>query len=123
MSVRFGYCHSGGGELFLDGKRDAVSAGDGKWIPANYPHVTISNTEEGPSFWEYLFWILRRSLQRCTRKMSSIRENYWKRSIRNHCLSMSGRTESGIDHPDDHGRDACKNGCIMWTVSKDFCMH
>ena len=25
-------------------------------IPNNYPHVTISNTKEGPSYWEYLFF-------------------------------------------------------------------
>ncbi|MFR4127756.1 MAG: hypothetical protein ACLT08_08480 [Roseburia inulinivorans] len=25
-------------------------------IPQNYPHVTISDTDSGPSFWEYLFF-------------------------------------------------------------------
>ena len=25
-------------------------------IPQNYPHVTISDIAEGPSYWEYLFF-------------------------------------------------------------------
>lgn len=53
--MEIGYCRSGGGELFLDGKGMLYQPAMVSVIPANYPHITISNIEEGPSFWEYLF--------------------------------------------------------------------
>ena len=53
--MEIGYCRSGGGELFLDGKGMLYQPAMVSVIPANYPHVTISNIDEGPSFWVYLF--------------------------------------------------------------------
>lgn len=54
--MEIGVCHSGTGELILDEERIPYQSAMLSIIPNNYPHVTISNLSEGPSYWEYLFF-------------------------------------------------------------------
>lgn len=54
--MEIGVCRSGTGELILDEERLPYQSAMVSIIPHNYPHVTISNAKEGPSFWEYLFF-------------------------------------------------------------------
>lgn len=54
--MEIGVCRSGTGELVLDEEKFPYQSAMVSIIPHNYPHVTISNTKEGPSFWEYLFF-------------------------------------------------------------------
>lgn len=53
--MEIGYCRSGAGELVLDEQAMPYQPAMLSVIPANYPHTTISDNREGPSFWEYLF--------------------------------------------------------------------
>lgn len=54
--MEIGVCRSGTGELVLDEEKLPYQSAMLSIIPNNYPHVTISNSQEGPSFWEYLFF-------------------------------------------------------------------
>ncbi len=54
--MEIGVCRSGTGELILDEERLPYQSAMLSIIPNNYPHVTISNLNEGPSHWEYLFF-------------------------------------------------------------------
>lgn len=54
--MEIGVCRSGTGELVLDEEKFPYQSAMVSIIPHNYPHVTISNAKEGPSFWEYLFF-------------------------------------------------------------------
>lgn len=54
--MEIGVCRNGTGELILDEERCLYQPDMVSIIPNNYPHVTISNIKEGPSFWEYLFF-------------------------------------------------------------------
>lgn len=54
--MEIGVCQSGSGELVLDEERLPYQPAMVSIIPNNYPHVTISNVQEGKSFWEYLFF-------------------------------------------------------------------
>ena len=53
--MEIGYCHSGTGELVLDEQAMPYQQAMLSVIPANYPHITISDKRDGPSFWEYLY--------------------------------------------------------------------
>lgn len=53
--MEIGYCRSGGGDLVLDEHSMRYQPAMVSVIPPNYPHITISDPEKGPSFWEYLF--------------------------------------------------------------------
>lgn len=54
--MEIGVCRGGTGELVLDEEKIPYQSAMVSIIPHSYPHVTISNTKEGPSFWEYLFF-------------------------------------------------------------------
>lgn len=54
--MEIGVCRSGTGELVLDENKLPYQPAMLSIIPNNYPHVTISNNDEGPSYWEYLFF-------------------------------------------------------------------
>lgn len=54
--MEIGVCRSGTGEMVLDEEKVPYQSAMLSIIPNNYPHVTISNTQEGPSYWEYLFF-------------------------------------------------------------------
>lgn len=54
--MEVGVCRNGTGELILDEERFPYQSAMLSIIPNNYPHVTISNAQEGPSYWEYLFF-------------------------------------------------------------------
>lgn len=54
--MEIGVCRSGTGDLVLDEEKIPYQSAMLSIIPNNYPHVTISNPQEGPSFWEYLFF-------------------------------------------------------------------
>lgn len=54
--MEIGVCHNGTGELILDEERIPYQPAMLSVIPYNYPHLTISNSKEGPSYWEYLFF-------------------------------------------------------------------
>lgn len=54
--MEIGYCRSGKGQLVLDEDVRDYEPAMISMIPANFPHITISNLEEGQSFWEYLFF-------------------------------------------------------------------
>lgn len=54
--MEIGVCHNGTGELVLDEERLPYQQAMFSIIPYNYPHLTISNIKEGPSYWEYLFF-------------------------------------------------------------------
>lgn len=54
--MEIGVCRGGTGELVLDEEKFSYQPAMLSIIPNNYPHVTISNAQEGPSFWEYLFF-------------------------------------------------------------------
>lgn len=54
--MEIGMCRSGTGQLVLDEEKFPYQSAMVSIIPHNYPHVTISNAKEGPSFWEYLFF-------------------------------------------------------------------
>lgn len=54
--MEIGYCKHGTGELILNEESKPYEPAMVSIIPQNYPHVTISDTDSGPSFWEYLFF-------------------------------------------------------------------
>ena len=54
--MEIGVCRNGTGKLILDEEQRPYQPAMVSIIPNNYPHVTISNTKEGPSYWEYLFF-------------------------------------------------------------------
>lgn len=54
--MEIGVCRNGTGELILDEERLPYQPAMVSIIPNNYPHVTMSNVKEGPSYWEYLFF-------------------------------------------------------------------
>lgn len=54
--MEIGVCHNGTGELILDEEHLPYQPAMLSVIPYNYPHLTISNIKEGPSYWEYLFF-------------------------------------------------------------------
>ena len=54
--MEIGYCKHGTGELILNEESKPYEPVMVSIIPHNYPHVTISDTDSGPSFWEYLFF-------------------------------------------------------------------
>lgn len=54
--MEIGVCKSGTGELVLDEEKLPYQPAMLSIIPNNYPHVTMSNSTEGPSHWEYLFF-------------------------------------------------------------------
>ncbi|MDD6307176.1 MAG: AraC family transcriptional regulator [Clostridiales bacterium] len=54
--MEIGYCRSGAGELVLDERPMPYQPAMLSVIPHNYPHITISDSDEGPSFWEYIFF-------------------------------------------------------------------
>lgn len=54
--MEIGVCRNGTGELVLDEERLPYQPAMVSIIPNNYPHVTISNAKEGPSYWEYLYF-------------------------------------------------------------------
>ena len=54
--MEIGYCKHGTGELILNEESKPYEPVMVSIIPQNYPHVTISDTDSGPSFWEYLFF-------------------------------------------------------------------
>lgn len=54
--MEIGVCRNGTGELVLDEEHVPYQPAMLSIIPNNYPHVTISNVKDGPSFWEYLFF-------------------------------------------------------------------
>lgn len=68
--MEIGVCRNGTGKLILDEEQRPYQPAMVSIIPNNYPHVTISNTKEGPSYWEYLFLIRRRLLRKCIRRTS-----------------------------------------------------
>lgn len=51
-----GYCRNGTGELVLNEDTYTYEPSMVSVIPQNYPHITISKTDAGTSFWEYLFF-------------------------------------------------------------------
>ncbi len=53
--MEIGYCRNGIGELVLNEEVRKYEPAMFSVIPQNFPHVTISDAEDGPSFWEYLF--------------------------------------------------------------------
>lgn len=53
--MEIGYCRYGSGELVLGEQSMPYHAEMLSIIPANYPHITISDNEAEPSFWEYIF--------------------------------------------------------------------
>lgn len=53
--MEIGFCRNGRGELVLDEQSCPYQPAMFSVIPANYPHVTVSDSADGPSFWEYLF--------------------------------------------------------------------
>ena len=54
--MEIGYCKNGTGELILNEETKRYEPAMVSIIPQNYPHVTISDIAEGPSYWEYLFF-------------------------------------------------------------------
>lgn len=54
--MEIGYCRKGIGELILDEEHFPYQPAMLSIIPHHYPHVTVSSSHEGPSFWEYLFF-------------------------------------------------------------------
>lgn len=54
--MEIGYCRNGRGELVLDDRSMPYQPAMLSVIPQNYPHITISDSDEGPSFWEYIFF-------------------------------------------------------------------
>lgn len=54
--MEIGVCKGGAGNLVLDEERIPYQPSMVSIIPNNFPHVTISNTKEGPSYWEYLYF-------------------------------------------------------------------
>ena len=54
--LEIGYCRNGTGELILNEDTYTYEPAMVSVIPQNYPHITISRTDAGASFWEYLFF-------------------------------------------------------------------
>lgn len=54
--LEIGYCRNGTGELILNEDTYSYEPAMVSVIPQNYPHITISKEDAGPSFWEYLFF-------------------------------------------------------------------
>ena len=81
--MEIGVCRNGTGKLILDEEQRPYQPAMVSIIPNNYPHVTISNTKEGPSYWEYLFFD----------PAQIIAEMYPKNELfcRERCFSMNGR--------------------------------
>ena len=52
--IEIGYCHYGAGELFIEEDQYRFGAGMVSCIPANFLHVTKSDTHVR-AFWEYLY--------------------------------------------------------------------
>ena len=50
--MEIGYCKNGTGELILNEETKRYEPAMVSIIPQNYPHVTISDIAEGPSYWE-----------------------------------------------------------------------
>lgn len=53
--LEVGYCRQGAGVVCLDEEKCRYSTGMISVIPANYPHITISDGED-TNFWEYIFF-------------------------------------------------------------------
>ncbi len=53
--MEIGYCRRGEGDVCFDEQKLRYSASMITVIPANYPHITVSDGEM-PNFWEYLFF-------------------------------------------------------------------
>ena len=49
--MEIGVCRNGTGKLILDEEQRPYQPAMVSIIPNNYPHVTISNTKEGPSYY------------------------------------------------------------------------
>ena len=56
--MEIGYCHNGAGTLVLNEERCNYCSSMFSVIPANYPHITVSDGEEA-NYWEYLFFDLK----------------------------------------------------------------
>ena len=64
--IEIGYCHYGEGDLAIEEEQYRFGAGMVSCIPANFLHVTKSDTGV-MAFWEYLYWncwILKESMRR-----------------------------------------------------------
>ena len=53
--MEIGYCIDGTGELYLNEERHRYEPSMFSVIPANYPHITVSDGED-TNFWEYIFF-------------------------------------------------------------------
>lgn len=53
--MEIGFCRNGQGKLILDDDELFYQPGMLSIIPHHFPHVTVSDTDAGPSYWEYLF--------------------------------------------------------------------
>lgn len=72
--LEIGYCHYGDGDLVLEDELYRFGSGMVSCIPANFLHVTKSDTEV-PAFWEFLYIDPETSLRECgKRNAREIRE-------------------------------------------------
>lgn len=54
--MEIGYCREGKGELRLNDESSLYEPAMVSVIPANFPHITVSDLTVGMSYWEYLFF-------------------------------------------------------------------
>lgn len=55
--LEVGVCRYGAGDMYFDREPNRYMDGDFTVIPANFPHLTVSDGEE-PNFWEYVYFDL-----------------------------------------------------------------
>ena len=60
--MEIGICRYGSGDMYFDMEINRYQTEDFTIIPANFPHITVSDGEEA-NFWEYIFFDLRKIVE------------------------------------------------------------
>ena len=90
--MEIGYCKNGTGELILHEETKRYEPVMVSIIPQNYPHVTISDIAEGPSYWEYLFFDPMVMIQELYPDNAVMQKKVLQMINRKALFSMSGKT-------------------------------